>query len=136
MGTRQQTIEIIGYSLVLIVFIVGILNYVNTILCGIYARRQELSLLRITGMTEIQMYRMLIYEAMIIMLLIFITGCIFGIPFIKILFAAETGYDVSVDIIPVMYMFLVTTCSSSIMVLFICRMLNRKTPVEQLHDAN
>ena len=48
-----------------IVGLVGILNFLNTILTGILARKRELAVLQSVGMTGRQLNRMLITEGMV-----------------------------------------------------------------------
>ncbi len=55
---------ILGTSLSVVVGLVGLLNFTNTILTGIFARRRELSVLRSIGMTGTQLKQMLIYESL------------------------------------------------------------------------
>lgn len=60
--TRMMTL--CGVSLSVIVGIVGILNFVNAILTGIFARRRELAMLQSIGMTGHQLKEMLITEGL------------------------------------------------------------------------
>lgn len=60
--TRMMTI--CGVSLSLIVGIVGILNFANAILTGIFARKRELAVLQSIGMTGRQLKGMLITEGL------------------------------------------------------------------------
>ncbi|MGN1415400.1 MAG: FtsX-like permease family protein [Oscillospiraceae bacterium] len=59
-----RMITILGVSLSIIVGIVGILNFVNAILTGIFARRRELAVLQSIGMTGRQLKEMLITEGL------------------------------------------------------------------------
>lgn len=59
-----RMITICGISLSVIVGIVGILNFVNAILTGIFARRRELAVLQSIGMTGRQLKEMLITEGL------------------------------------------------------------------------
>lgn len=54
----------IGGSLSLVLGIIGILNYVNSILTGILVRRREFAMMQSIGMTRRQIIVMLIYEGM------------------------------------------------------------------------
>lgn len=56
---------IMGSSLSLIVGLIGTLNFVNTILTGIFSRRKEIASLQAIGMTGRQLKIMLIFEGLI-----------------------------------------------------------------------
>ncbi|MGN0692674.1 MAG: ABC transporter permease, partial [Oscillospiraceae bacterium] len=63
-SSMTRMITICGVSLSVIVGIVGILNFANAILTGIFARRRELAVLQSIGMTGHQLKAMLITEGM------------------------------------------------------------------------
>lgn len=58
----QNMVISIGGTMALIIGIVGILNFVNTILTSIFTRRRELATLQSVGMTSRQMMKMLRWE--------------------------------------------------------------------------
>ncbi len=60
----KRMFVIMGVALSGIVGLIGLLNFANTILTGIFARRRELSVLRSIGMTGKQLKTMLIYEGL------------------------------------------------------------------------
>lgn len=103
---RLNSIQIVGYSLCLIVFLIGILNYMNTIICKMHERRMELSLLEIVGMTRKQLIRMLIYESLLYIVMSSLISLIFGIPLIKILLnvAFESDVVIHVNMLPFIFM--------------------------------
>ncbi len=55
---------ILGGVLSIIVGLVGILNFINTVLTGIFTRRRELAVLQSIGMTGSQLKRMLVAEGL------------------------------------------------------------------------
>lgn len=57
-----RTFKNIGYGLSVIIAIIGLLNYINTVLTGIIARKHEFALLESIGMTKRQLKQLLIYE--------------------------------------------------------------------------
>ncbi|MEF2966759.1 FtsX-like permease family protein [Paenibacillus sp. M1] len=54
----------IGYGLSLIIALIGILNYVNTVITGIISRRNEFAILESVGMTRKQLKKTLMYEGL------------------------------------------------------------------------
>lgn len=59
-----STINIIGGGLSFIVGIIGIMNFINTMLTSVITRKRELAMLQSIGLTSTQMKRMLIYEGL------------------------------------------------------------------------
>ncbi|MEW9094891.1 MAG: FtsX-like permease family protein [Clostridiaceae bacterium] len=54
----------IGYSLSLLIGVIGIINFINTLLTSIISRKHEFALLESIGMTKKQLKKMLIYEGL------------------------------------------------------------------------
>ena len=61
--------QIIGYGLSLVIALIGLLNYINSVLTGVIARRHEFAVLESIGMTKKQLKRMLVYEGLYTVLL-------------------------------------------------------------------
>lgn len=72
--------EIVGYSLCILLGIIGLLNYINTVFSSILARRRELSVLEAVGMTKRQMLKMLSAEGMYYALFSVLAAFAVGIP--------------------------------------------------------
>ena len=51
-----------GISIVLM--LIGIVNFINVMFVGLYARRNELAMMESIGMTKQQIYKMLVYEGL------------------------------------------------------------------------
>ncbi|MDE7270336.1 MAG: ABC transporter permease [Acetatifactor sp.] len=58
----QQMVLLVGGALSLFVGLIGVLNFVNSILTDIFARRREFAMLQSIGMTGAQLRRMLMAE--------------------------------------------------------------------------
>ncbi|OBZ09556.1 hypothetical protein A8L34_19915 [Bacillus sp. FJAT-27264] len=54
----------IGYGLSFVIALIGVLNYINTVLTGVLSRRNEFAVLESIGMTKKQLKRVLIYEGL------------------------------------------------------------------------
>lgn len=79
--------EIVGYSLCMVLAIIGLLNFVNSVFSSILARKRELSILEAIGMTKKQILQMLcfegIYYAFFSLILSFIIGLTIQFFFIR-----------------------------------------------------
>lgn len=61
-NTSKRSSEIVGYTLSGILALIGILNFLNTTVTGIYSRKKELAMLQSIGMTGRQLKKMLLLE--------------------------------------------------------------------------
>jgi len=68
--------SIVGGTLCAIVGVIGILNFINSMITSIFSRKKELTILKAIGMTSNQMKLMLIYEGSIYSILAFIISII------------------------------------------------------------
>ena len=59
---RLAALRLTGYSLCGIIFLIGLLNMVNSALTSMVLRRREFAMLETVGMTRAQLRRMLLYE--------------------------------------------------------------------------
>lgn len=65
----QKTFKAVGITLSILVALIGLMNFINTIVTSIITRRRELATLQSIGMTNRQMTQMLILESLIYILL-------------------------------------------------------------------
>lgn len=75
-GDNRQ-FALIGFTLCAVIFLIGILNFVNTTMTNIFSRKQELAMLQSVGMTSGQGKKMLVLEGvyhMAMVLLVFVTA--------------------------------------------------------------
>ncbi|KGE20927.1 ABC transporter permease [Paenibacillus wynnii] len=56
--------QTLGYGLSFVIALIGVLNYINTVLTGVIARRNEFAVLESIGMTKKQLKKMLVYEGL------------------------------------------------------------------------
>lgn len=106
----------IGIGIALILALIGIMNYINTVIGNVQNRQVELSILESVGMTDKQINLMLIIEG-----LVFATSSLFltatiglGITYIIYQSMNYRGIDFAVPLIPVLVMvvFIVFICIS------------------------
>ncbi len=62
--TSMSTMNIIGGGISLILILIGIINFINVMLTGVYTRLNEISVMESVGMTKKQVKKMLIFEGM------------------------------------------------------------------------
>ena len=58
------SLEILGGGISLILILIGLVNYINVMITGVYTRKTELAVLESVGMTKKQIRKMLMYEGM------------------------------------------------------------------------
>lgn len=71
-------IRIIGTALSAVIAIIGVLNFINSIVTGIIARKREFAILRSIGMTQRQLKRMLVEEGLYYVLISGVISLILG----------------------------------------------------------
>lgn len=58
------SLEVIGGGMSIILILIGVVNYINVMITGVYTRKLELAVLESVGMTKRQIRNMLMYEGM------------------------------------------------------------------------
>ncbi|WP_340033670.1 FtsX-like permease family protein [Paenibacillus sp. FSL E2-0202] len=79
LGGFIRIFQTVGYGLSLVIALIGVLNYINTVLTGVVSRRNELAMLESIGMTKKQLKRMLILEGFYTVLLTVLITSTLGI---------------------------------------------------------
>lgn len=77
----RSTVVMIGGALSFVIGLIGILNFINTILTSIMTRRKEFAMLQSIGMTRKQLRSMLMYEGFYYALGTCVLSLVFGIVF-------------------------------------------------------
>lgn len=73
-----DVIKTIGLALSAVIAVIGVLNFINSILTGIIARKRELAILNSIGMTQRQIRQMLILEGLYYMLISGLVSIVLG----------------------------------------------------------
>lgn len=60
--SSMLTMNVLGGGISIILIMIGVLNFINVMLTGVYIRRGELAVMESVGMTKKQVKRMLTYE--------------------------------------------------------------------------
>ncbi|MGZ9584711.1 ABC transporter permease [Paenibacillus marinisediminis] len=76
--SMQSTFTGVGYTLCSIIALIGILNFINSMVTSIISRRNEIAMLQSIGMTNRQVYKMLMFEGFYFALLTLGIVCTFG----------------------------------------------------------
>lgn len=61
---ERRSSSVIGYSISVVIALVGILNFVNSMVTAIISRRREFAMIQSIGMTKRQLRKMLIFEGL------------------------------------------------------------------------
>ncbi|UQZ37427.1 ABC transporter permease [Paenibacillus sp. PK3_47] len=70
LGSFIRIFQTVGYGLSFVIALIGILNYINTVITGVITRRNEFALLESIGMTRRQLKKMLVCEGLYNVLLV------------------------------------------------------------------
>ena len=57
-----MSLKVLGSGFSLVLVLIGVINFVNVMLTGVYTRRQELAVMESVGMTKKQVLKMLMLE--------------------------------------------------------------------------
>lgn len=100
-----STYNAVGYTLSLIIGMIGILNFTNVMITSIISRRQEFATIQSIGMTNGQLRKMLIFEGMYYAAITLSVVLIIGVPITYIIanmYAGRTLYvNYSFTILPI-----------------------------------
>ncbi|AIQ70974.1 ABC transporter permease [Paenibacillus graminis] len=69
LGGFIRIFQTVGYGLSFIIALIGVLNYINTVITGVITRKNEFALLESIGMTKRQLKKVLVYEGLFNVLL-------------------------------------------------------------------
>lgn len=89
-STRNMFI-IVGGALSLIIGLIGVLNFINSMLTAIIIRRQEFAMLQAIGMTKSQLRRMLMLEGLCYTAISGVVSLVFGVILSKVIVQALAG---------------------------------------------
>ncbi|SHK69111.1 ABC transporter permease [Hespellia stercorisuis] len=76
-----QLFTLVGGILAMVVGVIGVLNFINTILTGIVTRQREFAMLEAVGMTKKQLGKMLMLEGLYYAVLTIVISLVFGSVF-------------------------------------------------------
>ncbi len=129
---------ILGITLSGIVGLIGLLNFTNTILTGIFARKRELAILRSIGMTGKQLKAMLIYEGLFYTTTAVFAGLVLNLLTIPASSVIESIFwfcDYKFTPVPVLIAAPVFTVVGIVLPLITYGIFSKRTVVERLRDV-
>ena len=133
----QMMITIIGMSAVFIIGVIGVLNFVNTMITSIISRKQEFAMIEAVGMTKGQLKKMLILEGLyygVIITIINLTAgslaTVLGFNIIKLRYSVYT-YPVGALILCIIAVFLI----SLIVPLVIYKKVSKDSIVDRIRET-
>lgn len=139
MAGFMTVFKTVGYSLSFIIGLIGVLNYINTVITGVVSRRNEFATLESIGMTKKQMKRMLVYEGFYSILL---TALIVGTlgMFLTYQIAKTLADNLAWTVFrmnawPIVAVILILMVIAYIVTITAYRMLSKSTIVERLRVA-
>lgn len=127
----------VGIGVSLILALIGIMNYINTVIGNIESRQKELAILESIGMTQRQIHRMLVREGVVYAIGAVILTLVAGIPVIFGLYQMmnDTGVPFSVPVLPaaliLLAMFTVCICVPVVLVHGVSR---KGTVIERIRE--
>lgn len=94
---RLNAMHITGYSLSAIIFLIGVINMVNSSLAAVMIYRREYAMLEAVGMTDRQLRIMMMLESFAGGAVAAFISLFVGIPLTKLLLAGAIGVDIPVS---------------------------------------
>lgn len=136
-SSSKRSSEIVGYTLSIVLALIGILNFLNTTVTGIYSRKKELAMLQSIGMTGRQLKKMLLLEGIYHVGFSTVFMAVIGNLIAYFAIAGDVGgyttYHFS--IIPILVSVLFLGAAAIIIPMLSYRNLNRASIVERLREA-
>jgi putative ABC transport system permease protein len=129
---RIVSIQIVCYSLSFIVFLIGILNYLNTMICSINERRKDMALLQIVGMTNTQLKSMLLWENIYYIGFTILFSNLISLPLLMFIFKKAFQAKITINAYPVIGMSVALIIIAAITLITVSRRIQKKRPIERL----
>lgn len=135
----QNMLLTVGGTLSIIIGLIGILNFINSMLTSIIARRQEFAMLQSIGMTGKQLHKLLIYEGLYYALSTIAVSLLFGILFSFVIIKGVVGglwfFSYQFIIMPLLLAYPILLVLSAIIPYAAYHWVNRQSIVERLREA-
>lgn len=128
---RLAALRLTGYSLCGIIFLIGLLNMVNSALTSMVLRRREFAMLETVGMTRVQLRRMLLYENSVggvFGLVSFVVGSVLS----NAMLTRTFGVDIALISFPAIGILLFLFAAGGVTAEFSYRMLTKTSLTERI----
>lgn len=131
-------IKIVAYSLALIIAIISLVNYINTMLASIIARKKELGILQAIGITNKQLKKILLLEGNIYLLGSLVIGIVLGSIFGAIIVLAIKSEAIFISykypIFLVSLLIVIALVIQSIIMTIMIRKVNKESIIERINN--
>ena len=139
LSSAKMVLLVLGGGIALVIALIGVLNFVNTMSVSVMVRKRELATLEAIGMSRKQIQKMLVCEglgyAVITLLLVLSVGNAVTYGIFR-LFQQQVSYAVfTYPYIPALIIFLVIMVVCFLTPIRIYRSINRATIIERLREA-
>ncbi|MCI8388524.1 MAG: ABC transporter permease [Clostridiales bacterium] len=131
LNARTNAIRVTGYGLAAIVFLIGILNMINSALTSVMQKRREYAMLEAVGMTGNQLNLMIICENSVSSIISAIVLLI-STPLIRIMMDRVFKTEVSINPLSATIMLILTFAAAIVTSLISYKMLIRSPVTERL----
>ncbi len=132
----QRTYKMVGIVISVLLAMIGLSNFANTIITSIVTRKHEFAVLESIGMTLKQQRRMLVLEGLIYMLLTSVVTCTIGAVIgyygISLLLSGSNYYTITFTIMPSMLCMPILLMLTIIIPLLSQKYVNCESVVERL----
>ena len=138
-ASMTKTIGIVGGALSLVIAIIGILNFVNTMLTSVITRKREFAMMQSIGLTNEQLKKMLLYEGLYYVcftaIISFILGSLLSISAIRAFNNIAKFFEYHFTILPFVAVLPVFLVIAFIVPLIAYHNAKKQSIVERLRDA-
>lgn len=135
----QQMIITIGGTLSLIIGLIGILNFINSMLTSLLSRRQEFAIIQSIGMTDQQLRKMVIFEGLYYAAATMVTSLVLGVIFSYVVIGGVVSglwfFSYKFTNIPLLLAYPVLLVMSIVIPYIAFRSINKQSVVERLREA-
>ena len=131
-----MSLTVIGDSISIILILIGLINFINVMLTGVYTRNNELAILESVGMTKKQIKKMLVLEGslygIITVALIWTlgSGMMYGTGELCKMMADYASMHYSVGLVIVVSIFILLICTVVPVIVF--KEISKRTVTERL----
>ena len=134
----QNTFLIVGGALSFILALIGVLNFINTVITSIFTRRRELAMLQSVGMTGRQLQAMLTGEgatyALLTVLFTSTIGILFSYLIIQVIAGQMWVFTWNFSLIPLLCAILPLLAVCALVPLVCYRFMRRESVVDRLRE--
>ncbi len=136
--TLKNTFLVTGFTLSFILGFIGIINFVNTMITSVSARKIELAMLQSLGMTGSQMKKMLINEGLFygasVIVVLATVGSLITYSIVKMLSTSMIASNYNFEIIPLVTIAILLGIISLATPIIIYNNIKQKSMVERLNE--